>query len=216
MICLIFSWLILPLKLRTNFSREERMKRKVNFFCNPFAQVPMLANGLQFAMHSNCQINPVWNIVSSIYYNPSKLYFVASKVLECLRFGKSFDCFNFTIRYLESILIKTFQLFKYITNNRAVGVNLSYGNELIINYTSLKCESRFKRIYISRFPNIPRHCWDSNLRGILWIPISNDIVQKEEQAGVGVFEWSIIIVAGLLEAQGVSVKKLMDGQIFRK
>ena len=114
----------------------------------------MLANGLQFTMH--CEINPVWNIVSSIYYDSSKLYFVASKVLECLRFGKSFDCFNFTIRYIESILIKTFHLFKYITNYRAVGVNLFYGNELIINYLSLKCESRLKIIYLYLdFPIFP-------------------------------------------------------------
>ena len=41
--------------------------------------------------------------IYQLYYNPSKLYFVASKVMECLRFGKSFDCFYFTIRYLESL-----------------------------------------------------------------------------------------------------------------
>ena len=94
-----FSWLILLVKLRTNFSREERMKRKVNFFS-------ILLHKFQcWQMDYNLQC-----IVKSIQFEilfhlstllkPIQTFFVASKVLECLKFGKSFNC---AIRYLESL-----------------------------------------------------------------------------------------------------------------
>ena len=87
-----FSWLILLLKLRTNFSREERMKRKVNFFFQSFCTSSNV--GKWITIYNAFKL---WNQSS---LKPIQTFFVASKVLECLKFGESFNC---AIRYLESL-----------------------------------------------------------------------------------------------------------------
>ena len=107
-----FSWLILLVKLRTNFSREERMKRKVNFFFQSFCTSSNVGKWITIynAFKLWNQSSLKYCFIYQLYYR-SKPFFVASKVLECLKFWKSFNC---ALRYLESLhfnqFFSTFQI----------------------------------------------------------------------------------------------------------